>query len=156
MGGVPTGSRKDRVHRCDSWGPWKLGNDEMTFWSSRWGSEVLLFVHWMSVSLRPHGLRHSRYTHQSISRSLLAQNASLTSFFYLFIFFFHIIRVKESCHSSVALGTNAQPLLLYEFYPDCFSLLQGIFPTQGLNPGLPHCWQILYQLSHKESPRMGK
>ena len=24
------------------------------------------------------------------------------------------------------------------------SLLQGIFPTQGLNPGLPHCGQILY------------
>ena len=31
-------------------------------------------------------------------------------------------------------------------------LLQGIFPTQGLNPGLLHCRQILYQLSHKESP----
>ena len=29
------------------------------------------------------------------------------------------------------------------------SLLQGIFPTQGLKPGLPHCRQILYQLSHK-------
>ena len=29
------------------------------------------------------------------------------------------------------------------------SLLQGIFPTQGSNTGLPHCWQILYQLSHK-------
>ena len=29
------------------------------------------------------------------------------------------------------------------------SLLQGTFPTQGLNPGLPHCRQILYQLSHK-------
>ena len=28
------------------------------------------------------------------------------------------------------------------------SLLQGIFPTQGLNPGLPHCGRILYQLSH--------
>ena len=28
------------------------------------------------------------------------------------------------------------------------SLLQGIFPTQGLNPGLPHCRQILYHLSH--------
>ena len=25
----------------------------------------------------------------------------------------------------------------------------GIFPTQGSNPGLPHCKQILYQLSHK-------
>ena len=33
------------------------------------------------------------------------------------------------------------------------SLLQGIFPTQGLNPGLPHCRRILYQLSHKGSPR---
>ena len=29
------------------------------------------------------------------------------------------------------------------------SLLQRIFPTQGSNPGLPHCRQILYQLSHK-------
>ena len=29
------------------------------------------------------------------------------------------------------------------------SLLQGIFPTQGLNPGLPHCRWILYRLSHK-------
>ena len=34
------------------------------------------------------------------------------------------------------------------------SCLQGIFPTQGSNPGLPHCWWILYQLSHKGSPRM--
>ena len=34
------------------------------------------------------------------------------------------------------------------------SLLQGIFPTQGSNPGLPHCRQILYQLSHRGSPRI--
>ena len=27
-------------------------------------------------------------------------------------------------------------------------------PTQGSNPGLPHCKRILYQLSHKESPRI--
>ena len=33
------------------------------------------------------------------------------------------------------------------------SLLQRIFSTQGFNPGLPHCRQIFYQLSHKESPR---
>ena len=31
------------------------------------------------------------------------------------------------------------------------SLLQGIFPTQGWNPGLLYCKQILYQLSHKGS-----
>ena len=34
------------------------------------------------------------------------------------------------------------------------SLLQGIFPTQGSNPGLLHCRWILYQLSHKGSPRI--
>ena len=32
------------------------------------------------------------------------------------------------------------------------SLLQGIFPTQGWNPGLLHCRRILYQLSHKGNP----
>ena len=32
------------------------------------------------------------------------------------------------------------------------ALLQGIFPTQGLNPGLPHCRQIFYHLSHYGSP----
>ena len=35
----------------------------------------------------------------------------------------------------------------------CHSLLQGIFPTQGLNPGLRHCRQILYHLSHQGSPK---
>ena len=32
------------------------------------------------------------------------------------------------------------------------SLLQGICPTQGSNPGLPQCRQILYQLSYKGIP----
>ena len=32
------------------------------------------------------------------------------------------------------------------------ALLQGIFLTQGWNPGLPHHGQILYQLSHQQSP----
>ena len=32
------------------------------------------------------------------------------------------------------------------------SLLQRIFPTQGSNPGLLHCRQMPYQLSHKGSP----
>ena len=34
------------------------------------------------------------------------------------------------------------------------SLLQGIFPTQGSNPGLPHCRQTLYPLSHRGSPKV--
>ena len=35
---------------------------------------------------------------------------------------------------------------------DCHALLQGIFPTQGWNPGLPHCRLILYRLRHQGSP----
>ena len=34
------------------------------------------------------------------------------------------------------------------------SLLQGIFPTQGSNPGLPHCRRILCQVNHKGSSRI--
>ena len=35
------------------------------------------------------------------------------------------------------------------------SLLQGIFPTQGSNPGLLHCSQILYHLSHRKPRNTG-
>ena len=34
---------------------------------------------------------------------------------------------------------------------DCHALLQGIFPTQGSNPDLLHCRQILYRLSHQQT-----
>ena len=37
----------------------------------------------------------------------------------------------------------------------CHFLLQGIFPTQGSNPGLLHCRQILYPLSYKGSHEKG-
>ena len=36
----------------------------------------------------------------------------------------------------------------------CHVLLQGIFPTQGLNPHLLHCRQILYHLSHQSFSRV--
>ena len=32
------------------------------------------------------------------------------------------------------------------------SFSRGVFPTQGSNPGLPHCRQILYRLSHQGIP----
>ena len=34
----------------------------------------------------------------------------------------------------------------------CHALLQGFLPTQGSNPGLSHCRQILYHVSHQGSP----
>ena len=39
---------------------------------------------------------------------------------------------------------------IWNFYLS--NLCQGIFPTQELNPSLPHCRWILYQLSHQGSP----
>ena len=35
-----------------------------------------------------------------------------------------------------------------------FPFSRGIFPTQGQNLRLPHCRRILYQLSHKGSPKI--
>ena len=68
----------------------------------------------------------------------------------------------ESCS---VVSHSLQPHGLYSLYSPWnspgqntgvgkLSLLQGIFPTQGSNPGLLHCRQILYQLSHKGSPRI--
>ena len=37
---------------------------------------------------------------------------------------------------------------------DFHALLQGIFPTEGMNPGLPHGRQVLYHLSHQGSPSL--
>ena len=38
----------------------------------------------------------------------------------------------------------------------CCDLLQGIFPTQGSKPGLPHCRRVLYQLSHQGSQHVSQ
>ena len=38
----------------------------------------------------------------------------------------------------------------------CHALLQGTFVTQGSNPVLPHCRQILYRLSHQGRPSLKK
>ena len=63
-------------------------------------------------------------------------------------------------HSRVRLFATPWTIQSMEFSrPEYWSvgslfLLQGIFPTQGSNPGLPHCRWILYQLGHKGSPRI--
>ena len=39
---------------------------------------------------------------------------------------------------------------------DSLSLLQRSFLTQGWNPGLSHCRQILYKLTHREAQRVSE
>ena len=62
------------------------------------------------------------------------------------------------CQSHSVVSESLQPHELYSPWnspgqntgaANC-SLLQGIFPAQGSNPGLPHCRRVLYQLSHRE------
>ena len=73
------------------------------------------------------------------------------------------ISVKESeSESHSAVCNSLPPHRLYSPWTSpgqdtgvgSCSLLLGIFPTQGSNPGLPHCRWILYQLSHKGSSRI--
>ena len=66
-----------------------------------------------------------------------------------------LLKVGESESGSIV-SDSLQPHRLYNPWNslgqntglDSLSLLQGIFPTQGLNLGLPHCRWILYQLSY--------
>ena len=72
------------------------------------------------------------------------------------------VKVKSKSENRSVVSDFLQPHGLYSLWNSPgqntgvgrLSLLQGIFPTQGSNPGLPHCRQILYQLSHKGNPRI--
>ena len=70
------------------------------------------------------------------------------------------LKEKKESESHSVMSNSLQPQGLYSPWNspgqntgvDSLSLLQEIFPTQVLNPGLLHCMQILYKLSHKGSP----
>jgi len=51
-----------------------------------------------------------------------------------------------ACQAPPSMGFSRQ-----EYWSGCHVLLQGILPNQELNPGLPHCKQTLYGLSHQGS-----
>ena len=73
---------------------------------------------------------------------------------------YFIIILKKWSESCSVMSDSLQPRGLYSPWTSpgqntgvgSLSLLQGIFPTQGSNPSLQHCRQILYQLSHRGSP----
>ena len=76
--------------------------------------------------------------------------------------FFDIKLILQACASHSVMSDSLRPRGLYSPWNSLgqitgvssLSLLQGIFPTQGLNPGLLNWRQILYQLNHKGSPRI--
>ena len=68
--------------------------------------------------------------------------------------------VESESESCPVVSSSSRPHGLYSpwnspgqnTWVGSLSHLQGIFPTQGLNPGLLHCRRVLYQLSHQGSP----
>ena len=111
----------------------------------------------VSNSLRPHGL-YSSWNSPS-------QNTGVGSLSLLQGIFptqgsnpCGIVKVAQSCPTLC----NSTPWTIHSPWNSpgqntrvsSHSLLQAIVPSQGSNPGLPHCKQILYQLSQHRSPRI--
>ena len=90
--------------------------------------------------------------------TVAARSPFLISNVFFFSSCFNIWEVKMKVASAVS--DSFKPHGLYSLWNSpgqitgvgILSLLQGILPTQELNLGLLHCRQILYQLSHRESP----
>ena len=72
------------------------------------------------------------------------------------------IPIPKKSESHSVMSDSLRPHGLYSLWNSLgqntgvgsLSLLQRVFPTQGLNPGIPPFRWILYQLNHKGSPRM--
>ena len=106
-----------------------------------------------SFPLHPLCSWHSRAWQCTFLTSSPATDARLVNIVYALCFWPLSDSESESC--SVLLGLNSLCNFLGQNTGGgSFSLLQGISPTQGSNPGLLHCRWILYQLSHKGSPRI--
>ena len=86
--------------------------------------------------------------------SSLGAPCSSKSHAYLSYVLCRLCLVTESCPTLCDPMDLVYGILQTRIVELVVSLLQGIFLTQGSNPGLPHCRWILYQLNHKESPRI--
>ena len=80
-------------------------------------------------------------THTSLS-SVSLQNPNIVCMLFWYINSANVF--KSIIESITEAGKNT--------WVGCLSLLQRIFLIQGSNPGLLHCRQILYHLSHQGSP----
>ena len=94
---------------------------------------------------------------QGTLKSFLQHHSSKASILQLLAFFTVQLSISESESRSV-MSDSLRPHGLYSPWNSpgqnaevgSCSLLQESSPTQGSNPGLPHCRWILHQLSHQE------
>ena len=93
---------------------------------------------------------------------ILRNEKVYTLFFKFYCIFNWKFKIIKKSHSVTSYSLQAHELQSPLHSPGqntrvgSFSFLQGIFPTQGSNPGLLHCRWILYQLSPQGSPKINK
>ena len=118
----------------------------------------------------PMFLSHLKIDRVVDSISLLFVSWKKILIFYFFPFvphhtdtkWYHCFKTRVKSESHSVMSNSLQPCRLHSPWNSpgqntgvgSCSLLQGTCSTQGSNWGLPHCRWILYQLSHKESPRI--
>ena len=123
----------------------------------------LLQHHSSKVSI----LWHSTFFIGQLSRPYMTTGKTIALTRWTFVSNIKTVSVRCKCNKSESksksvsvVSDSLRPRGLYSSWNSpgqntgvgSLSLLQGIFPTQGWNPGLPHCRRILYWLSHQGSP----
>ena len=84
---------------------------------------------WKGIGFNRHTLKGCRCKKVSVGQSVVSDSA---------------VPWTVAHQAPLSMGFSRQ-----EYWVGCHALLQGIFLTQGSNPGLLHCRQILYCLSHQ-------
>ena len=137
--------------------------------SNAWKWKVKMKCSVVSDSSRPHGLQPTRFlcpwgfpgksTGVGCHHLFCSYLPKIFKFSWTQGFWYSILLSESETHSVVTDSLRPHGLYSPRDSPGqntgvgSLFLLQGIFQTQGLNPGLPHCRQILYQLSHRGSPK---
>ena len=106
---------------------------------------------WINAFIHCHFFSRSKFFEKLLSCSHLASSIPVLM---------NIQRGKSENESHSVVSDSLWPHGLYSPWNSpgqntgvgSCSLLQGTFPTQGSNPGLPHWRRILYQLSYQGNP----
>ena len=128
----PIKPQKDRVQRAPGW--WRLGNEGRMGGLGEGMTLLALPLTWPCASL-PSSCSEVLSFYNKLKRK---------------------VKVTQSCLTLCDLMDYPWNSLVFARILEwvAFPFSREIFPTQGSKPGLPHCRRILYQLSHKESPRI--